>query len=291
MATSSAKSTPAADKSESLIFLYPSRGSPYLEQVKMRLQKRKALEVVEAESPAHIAESILMAGSGVLFVCVQDFRDLKLVLKCMAELKPLIQDRSLRVMGVTEMDDPRATRLLKARGCPDLYPSNLIWSSLEAYINYSISILLMQRILAQHPCVQTGPRVVSSIDKRNEDPFDSDLNPELKIWIGSSDPADTRLVEATLLEYSEDTLRLEVGANNCTEGHDAYLILEDPSQKFETKYKVLVKLGSVVPTEADRQLVSIGLESGMKKFLEPTRKVRAKLQRKILDFLKAARGW
>ena len=291
MAASSAKTTPTSDKSESLIFLYPNRGSPYLEQVKIRLQKRKALEVVEAESPAHISESILLTGSGVLFVCVQNFRDLKLVLKCMNELKPLIQDRSLRVLGVIEMNDPRATRLLKGRGCPDVYPSDLIWSSLKAYINYSISILLMQRILAQHPCVQSVPRLVSNAENRDEDPFDPDLNPELRIWIGSSDPADTHLVEATLLEYSEDTLLLEVGANNCSEGHDAYLILEDPTQKIETKYKVLVKLGSVVPTESNRQLVSIGLQSGMKKFLEPTQKIRAKLQRKVLDFLKSARGW
>src|SRR5208337_4412965 len=108
---------PTSEMSESLILLYPPRGNPYLKQVKLRLQKRKSLNVVDADSPKHILEQIQSAGSAVLFICIRDFAELKLALKCLVKLKDSIRNRSIRVLGVTDLDDPRVMTLMKGRGC------------------------------------------------------------------------------------------------------------------------------------------------------------------------------
>jgi hypothetical protein len=209
-------------------------------------------------------------------------------------LKDSIQDRSLRVLGVTEMEDPRVVTLLKGRGCLDVFSSKLIWNSLESNINYAIGILAMQRLLAS-----TTPRSVSEpvaetafCSQADDAPFDPDLEAKLKVWICSSDPADTRLVEASIVEYGTDNMLLDVGSKLCAEGQDVFLIMDDSNRKSENnKMKILVKLSAVIPTEADRQMVSIAIQGGLGAFLEPVQKAQQQLQLKILAYLKAARGW
>lgn len=296
---SAATAAPASLANESLVMLYPTQGNPYLQQVKLRLEKRKTLQVVEAASPNHISETIQNIGSGLLFICVRNFQDLKLVSKCLTELKGVIRDRSLRVLGVTDLDDPRVHSLLKGRGCMEVYPSRLIWQSLENNINYAIGILTMQRIFStspQDPTRSSTPfndltAAGLAEDLSDATPFDSELESKLKVWICSSDPADTRMAEAKVIEYGSDSLLLEVSSKLCSEGQDAFLIMDDRSQNSESKFRILVKLSAVIPTETDRQLVSIGLHGGLGKFLEPIQKIQAKLQNKIFDFLKATRGW
>ena len=244
------------------------------------------------------------SSSALLFLCVRNFRELKVILKTLRRMQGLIQTDALRVIAMTDMEDPRTASLLKGRGCIEVYPTRLMWNSLESNINQSLSILTMHKLMSLTPTRTDGPREITAAEKAEwehglQEPFDKSLESKLKVSLGSGEFTDNRLVEAKVLEFGEDSLFLEVPSKIFKQGQNAILVLEGLDLDFDvegalggaTQAKILVGITAVIPSNDHKQMVTVSVERRFRKYLEPTQKKVAELQIKMTDFMKSARGW
>src|ERR1700756_1390040 len=190
MKTEIATADPSAADGENLVFLYPPKSNPYLQQVKLRLKSRKSLQVMEALSANQIMNEVERSGSGLLFLGIRTNDDLTRVLKCLKDLQGLIQTNALRVLALTDIETPRALMLLRGRGCTDVFPTRLMWSSLENNINHALSLLTMHRLMhivpkrKDDPVDFLGAEAVHPESMPTEnDPFDPELATNLKVWV------------------------------------------------------------------------------------------------------------
>jgi hypothetical protein len=271
------------------VLLYRFSKNPYLQQIKMRLSARDTIRVREATFAQDIISEIETSSSGLVLLSVQNIPDLKQVSKTLRKLKYLIDSSEVRIFALSDLDDPRVIKLLKGRGCVDVVPTGLIWNQLEAKIDFEIG--------------QLAPvRARTSLDlepdhSESSDPMLFGQNPspgqKLKVWLGSSDPENTALTEVKVIEFSEDSMTLEVGANQFQAGQEVVMIVDDGNRQPTSKIKVIANLLDVTPIENQQDLIFLSMPSPEKiqPFVENVLKKQVELQAKIFDFLKAARGY
>jgi hypothetical protein len=271
------------------VLLYRFSKNPYLQQIKMRLSARDTLHVREATFTQEIITAIENSASGLVLLSIQNLSDLRQVSKTLRKLKHLIGKSELRILALSDLEDPRAAALLKGRGCVDVVPAGLVWQQLEAKIDFEIG---------QLPPVRTRTSLDLEPDhSESSDPMLFGQNPspgqKLKVWLGSSNPDDASLTEVRVIEFSEDSMTLEVNTNIFQAGQEVVMIIDDGNQKPTSKIKVMGNLLEVTPIENQQDLLFLSVSSPEKiqPFVEKVLKKQIELQAKIFDFLKAAKGY
>ncbi len=280
---------------QSLVLLYPADGDPYLDKMKRLLQKRQTCEVHEMASADAILKDVAQAGAALLFLSIREVTELKPALQCLSQLQSLIQSNSLIVHVITDVSEESVLTLLRARGCSEIFSTSTSWDVFDDEVRESAHIFSMQRLLNDFPKAKS----VSEISEKTIPRFNPEdwispvpqMDQKLKIWMGSDQAIEAPLVEADLIEFGEDSLKLDVCAKMFTRGEHVFLVVEDSSKGSSSKVKLSVTLTAIVAGEGQHETVTVLLGEGFKKYIKPSQEAHEKFQKAVLEFLKSARGW
>jgi len=259
-----------AERQLLVIFSKETEKNDYLKQVKLRLQKKQMIHLLETDEASYALGEIMRFQAGVFFFCIRTQQEFLSVHSILTELLPLIEAGDLRVIGACDLEDSEVLKVLKQMGA-DVFPLSLEWKNLEKKIDGALEVL------------------------RSENPdsvrVDLPLTQELKIWLTSQEPGKTVQAEALPLEFGEKMLLLDVESKLFTQGEAVLLTIDTGSRNSTSEQGFLTLVKEVIVTDGDRDAVSISSNAKLEACLMDTRKTQEKVQAQIHDFMKSVRGW
>jgi hypothetical protein len=259
-----------AERQLLVIFSKETEKNDYLKQVKLRLQKKQMIHLLETDEASYALGEIMRFQAGVFFFCIRTQQEFLSVHSILTELLPLIESGDLRVIGACDLEDSEVLKVLNQIGA-DVFPLSLEWKNLEKKIDHALEVL------------------------RSENPdsvrVDLPLTQELKIWLTSKEPGKTVQAEALPLEFGEKMLLLDVESKLFTQGESVLLTIDTGSRKSNSEQGFLTLVKEVIVTDGDRDAISVSSNEKLEACLMDTRKTQEKVQAQIHDFMKSVRGW
>lgn len=135
--------TGGASQLKSLVILFAQSGpsKEYLQQIEKMLQGESEIEIAFASAGKEASALVQKRGRALLIFNVRGKADLTEALNGLAEWGGLIKGKSLRVIGISDLNHPQVASVLMKRGCADLFPANLNQKALKHKINQSLKIV------------------------------------------------------------------------------------------------------------------------------------------------------